>query len=322
MLRIFSVTFFLFLFLSCSAQPVLKEVEDFGPDPGNLQMYIHAPKKEDGLQKPLLVALHGCNQNADEMAQRSGWNKLADRKGFYVLYPQQRFRNNLSSCFNWYRDEDRRKQNGELASIRHMIRYMVRHYPIDRSRVYLYGMSAGGAMGVTLLAYYPGLFQSGAIYASLPYHGKLNAFKGLGEMGIPLNRSPEELGKLVLEASPGYEGPYPRLITIHGEKDLLVSPRNSREMVEQWTWVHGIDAEPDSVDKAYRGVETVERSVYTDESGKVRVIRYSIAGIGHRIAIDPGDGPRQGGEVNIAAKDMDFHSTYWIGRDMGLFDKE
>lgn len=284
-------------------------------------MYIHAPKGgNESKEKPLLVALHGCNQNADEIAQRSGWNKLADLHDFYVLYPQQRFRNNMSRCFNWFRSKDRRKQNGELTSIRSMIEHMVHHYSIDSSRIHLYGMSAGAAMGVVLLANHPESFQSGAIYAGQPYYGVLNAFKGLGGMWIPLDRTPEEWGKLVQEATPGYRGDYPRILAVHGEMDLLVEPKNSRELVEQWTWVHGIDAEADSVQKAFRGVDAVQRSAYTDQNGNTLVILYSITGIGHRIAIDPGDGPRQGGEVNIAAKDMGFHSTYWLGRDMGLFD--
>lgn len=319
------ILFILFLLLSylASGQPFLQELEQFGANPGDLEMVIHSPGlKEDKGNKPLLVALHGCSQNAEKIARRTGWNKLADRKDFYVLYPQQRFWNNPSNCFNWFKEKDTRKGKGELRSIRNMVRTMKERFPIDSSRIYLYGLSAGGAMGTALLAHHPELFQSGAIYAGGPYYGSMNVLKAFEGMGDPEDRSPKEWGMIVKDLHPDEEPTYPRLVAVHGTDDRVVDPANSLELVDQWSWLHGIDPEPDSVVKAYRGAPEFERSSYRNEKGEELIVRYSIKGLGHELAIDPGEGVRQGGETHLLSKDMDFHSTYWIGRELGLFEGE
>src|ERR1700741_1476115 len=87
----------------------LKEITDFGSNPGNLKMFIHLPKDTGNVPKPLVVALHGCSQNAREISRLSGWNKLADINDFIVLYPQQRIINNPSDCFNWFIEHDVQK---------------------------------------------------------------------------------------------------------------------------------------------------------------------------------------------------------------------
>ena len=97
-------------------QNELLKIKEFGSDPGNLEMYIHIPKsKSDSIKRPLIVALHGCTQDAESMARQSGWNKLADNFGFYVLYPQQKIINNPNACFNWFRKKDICKGMGEIG---------------------------------------------------------------------------------------------------------------------------------------------------------------------------------------------------------------
>src|ERR1700758_1803401 len=96
---------FLFIGITVSSQTGLREITHFGNNPGNLLFFLHSPKiKKEKM--PLVVALHGCNQDVAILAKQSGWNKLADENSFYVIYPQQRFLNNPSSCFNWFNEKD------------------------------------------------------------------------------------------------------------------------------------------------------------------------------------------------------------------------
>jgi poly(3-hydroxybutyrate) depolymerase len=145
-----------------------RQVADFGPNPGNLRMYERVP---DGLPAgtSLVVALHGCTQAAAGYDDESGWAGLADRFRFALLLPEQQKANNDALCFNFFRDEDNRRGQGEAASIRSMIATMVAKHGLDPSRVYVTGLSAGGAMTAVMLAAYPDMFAGGAIIAGVPY---------------------------------------------------------------------------------------------------------------------------------------------------------
>jgi poly(3-hydroxybutyrate) depolymerase len=102
----------------------LTQIENFGTNQGNLKMFVHLNVTKDSGAKPLVVVLHGCGQNANDVASLTGWNKLADSNNFIVLYPQQRTENNISHCFNWFQNKDIEKGKGESASIFEMITYL------------------------------------------------------------------------------------------------------------------------------------------------------------------------------------------------------
>src|ERR1700761_3715512 len=164
---------YLFVFLVgnyFSFSQELKRVKHFGRNKGHLKMYVHAPSNIDKTKPaPMVVMLHGCLQCAGSAASQSGWNKLADQYGFYVLYPQQRIINNPEKCFKWYRRRHINKNRGENASILKMIDNMKANYAIDATKVYITGLSAGAAMSVVMMADYPDIFNSGAIFAGAPY---------------------------------------------------------------------------------------------------------------------------------------------------------
>ena len=182
--KIPSFILLLFLCIAGFGQNGLKEIKDHGSNPGNLNMYIHIPAGyEDNLhKKPLIIVLHGCSQNAAVVARQSGWNKLADSFGFYVLYPSQKKMNNMGGCFNWYRKNDITKDKGEVLSLKQMIDAAVDDFGIDTSRIFVYGLSAGAAMGVALMADYPYLINAGAILAGGPYMMATNVIAGVFTM--------------------------------------------------------------------------------------------------------------------------------------------
>ena len=147
----------------------LTEIAGFGSNPGNLRMLTYVPDSVSS-SPALVVVLHGCTQTAAGYDHGSGWSALADRYGFVLLYAEQQEANNPKRCFNWFQPGDIERDQGETHSIRQMVEHAVRRHGVDRSRIFVTGLSAGGAMTSTMLATYPEVFAGGAIVAGLPYH--------------------------------------------------------------------------------------------------------------------------------------------------------
>jgi poly(hydroxyalkanoate) depolymerase family esterase len=123
----------------------------------------HLPAKA-----PLVIALHGCTQSSHEYDYGTGWSSLADKLGFAVVYPQQQPANNPKSCFSWFLPGDIARGQGEALSIREMVEHAIGIFAGDRRKVFVTGLSAGGAMASAMLATYPEVFGGWAIIAGLP----------------------------------------------------------------------------------------------------------------------------------------------------------
>lgn len=301
----------LWVAMPLSAQS-LTQVTGFGSNPGNLLMYKYVPA---GLAAgaPLVVALHGCAQSASNYDAETGWVLLADRWKFALLLPEQQTGNNSSRCFNWFEAGDIARGGGEALSIKQMIDRMKTDHLSDPARVYVTGLSAGGAFTSVLLATYPEVFAGGAIVAGVPYNcgtGLTNAFSCMNP-GSDL--SPAAWGNKVRAAS-SYSGPWPIVSIWHGDADTTVRPANANESMEQWTNVHGIDQTPEVQDT----VAGYPHKVYKDASGKALVETYSITGMGHGTPVDPGTGERQCGTAGAYILDVDVCSSWYIGRFFGL----
>jgi poly(hydroxyalkanoate) depolymerase family esterase len=302
-----------------TSQAGMVEVTGFGANPGALQMLKYVPEslQENG---PLLVVLHGCGQTAEEIALQSGWSKLASEHGFIVIYPQQRSFNNLNRCFNWFSPEDTRKGSGEALSIKEMVDHTLQNHDIDENRIFVTGLSAGGAMTAVMIATYPELFDGGAVMAGVPYGAADNLASGFQAMGGLIDLSPEEWAEKVIAQNPEYSATYPRVAVFHGVDDPSVKYVNAGELVEQWTWLHGIDPAAAAVVDTFEGNPNVASATFADSTGAAMIIRYDITGLGHAIAVDPGDGPAQGGETGTYAKDVDFFSSYWTAKFFGIVE--
>ena len=219
----------------------LREVERFGSNPGNLRMWVAAPAAVRG-RRPLVVVLHGCGQTAAGYDAASGWSRLAAEHGFVVVYPEQRRANNDQTCFSWFRPTDIARVGGEVESIREMVASATTDFGIDVRRVYVCGLSAGGAMAGAMLATYPEIFAGGAIIAGLPYGAAASAGEAFEAMYGGKVKEPRVWGTLVRAASAGYAGAWPAVAIWQGTADPVVKPVNAGELVKQWTDVHGVGA--------------------------------------------------------------------------------
>ena len=289
----------------------LTEVFDFGGNPGNLRMLTHVP--EDLPQGgALVVVLHGCTQTAASFDRGTGWSTLADRHGFALLFPEQRRANNPLRCFNWFRGEDHARDSGEALSIRQMVARMIADHGIDPKRVYVTGLSAGGAMTSVLLATYPDVFAGGAILSAVPYKAAVGLQEAFDAIFQGKSLPAEEWAARVRAASP-HAGPWPRVQVWHGDADATVKPINQAEIVKQWTAVHGLAAAP-SVEKM---VDGHLHRVWRDAEGRDLVESYTVAGMAHGAPIDP-HGPDGVGQPQPFIVDAGISSTGHIARSWGL----
>jgi poly(hydroxyalkanoate) depolymerase family esterase len=224
----------------------------------------------------LVVVLHGCTQNAAGYDQGSGWSQLAERHGFALLYPEQNPANNANLCFNWFQREDTQRDRGEALSIRQMMDAIVDAHAIDRSRIFVTGLSAGGAMTAVMLATYPDLFAGGAIIAGLPYGSATTMPQAFDRMRGHGGPDAAGLGAAVRGAS-CHAGPWPTVSIWHGSGDPIVNPTNADAIVAQWRELHGLGATPSRDDI----VDGYPRRRWCDTTGRAVIEEYSITGMGH-----------------------------------------
>jgi len=250
----------------------LSDIADFGSNPGGLRARTYIPADLPS-GAPLVVVLHGCTQTAADYDHGSGWSSLADRHGFALLFPEQQRSNNPNLCFNWFRPGDCRRDTGEPLSIRQMIESVVTSHAIDRRRIFVTGLSAGGAMTSTMLATYPDVFAGGAIVAGLPYGCATSvpeAFDRMKGNGLA------QADGLVRGAS-GHGGPWPIVSVWHGSADQTVHPANAEAIVRQWRLVHGLEEKPTRTDV----IDSYPRRVWCDRDGRALIEMYSITGMAH-----------------------------------------
>lgn len=316
MLKLMSIFLLFFYTINyCLSNGSLEEVVNFGKNKGNLKMFIHPPKEIDINNQALVVVLHGCSQNAEKVKFQSGWSELADKYNFMVIYPEQKLSNNVSGCFNWFYKKDIAPNSGESSSILEMIEYVKHNYSIDPSRVFIYGLSAGAAMTINLLANNPDTFNSGASLAGGPYGLATNFIQAAKGMINPPNKTAKEWGELIPKSK---SGKYPKLIIVHGTKDNTVDFRNANELIKQWTYIHNIDFNDRIITQQFEGNPLIEKTTFPDKKNETPIIFYKVKDIGHALPVNPGTEVNEGGNTGMFAVDCDFFSTYYIAKDFGL----
>lgn len=287
----------------------LKRLDASGRNPGQLTGWYSTPAAPDGAPA-LVVVLHGCTQTAAAYDHGSGWSKLADDYGFAVLFPEQSRQNNANLCFNWFQADDVTRDAGEVLSIREMVAGMIVDHGIDVRRIYVTGLSAGGAMANALLATYPDVFAGGAVIAGLPYGVAASvpeAFDRMRGHGLPSSGVLERR----LRMASSHQGPWPTISVWHGTADNTVVQANATAIVDQWRGVHGIEVKAAQIEK----VDGQTRATWTDATGREVIDHFRISGMGHGTPLDTASGYGQSTPYML---DVGISSTVHIARNWGL----
>ncbi|MEO7207920.1 MAG: PHB depolymerase family esterase [Steroidobacteraceae bacterium] len=189
---------------------------------GSRRYKLFIPSRHAGKPLPLLVMLHGCLQDPDDFALGTRMNQIAEEQGIFVLYPAQSESANQTRCWNWFDAANQERDQGEPSIIAGMTREVIGTHYIDARRIYIAGMSAGGAMAAIMAATYSDLFAAVGIHSGMPYGAAQNFLAAIAAM---------KDGAAIGARMPSKSIP---LIVFHGDQDIMVNSRNGEQLVSQW----------------------------------------------------------------------------------------
>ncbi|MGH6848502.1 MAG: extracellular catalytic domain type 1 short-chain-length polyhydroxyalkanoate depolymerase [Methylocella sp.] len=194
---------------------------------GSRDYKVYLPSRVNGRKRPLLIMLHGCTQDPDDFALGTGMNLLAEEQGFLVAYPRQPAAANPSACWNWFDRKDQMRGEGEPCIIAGITRTIMAEFDIAAGRVYVAGLSAGGAMALIMSATYPELCAAVGVHSGLAYESATDLPSAFAAMGG--NTNPAAMAQRKTRP----KGARVRTIVFHGESDLTVHPSNAGLIVAE-----------------------------------------------------------------------------------------
>jgi len=224
-----------------------------------------------GKQLPLFVAIHGCSQDAEDFAHGTRFDVLGERHGAVVVYPEQDERANGHRCWNWFLPENQRRDGPEPAAVLDLVERVVREHDVDRTRIYLAGLSAGACLASILAEQAPDVFAGVAAMAGVALHAAHDVDSAYDAMRG--ERKPDPPPTAVDTAA--YRRS--RAIIWTGARDIRVAPVNAWLLGRQFSQLYGLCAEPD-VEEIFGGGK---RALWRDRSGMTRVEVRELDAIGH-----------------------------------------
>ncbi len=252
---------------------------------------------EAGHASPLVMLLHGCTHDAENMAEISGMNQVAEANQFLVVYPEQSRLANLMKCWRWFHPKHQARDAGEPSILAAVVDQVRSTHNVDPDRIYLAGVSAGGAMASILAATYPDIFAAVAVFAGAEFKAATSLSEGLAAMkhGGP---DPSKPGQLAFEAMrAGLACKHRRrmpVIVFHGTADTRVNPINAEQAIAQWSKTNACLA----AEQAESGFALTERiiegrvtdvpdgyaykkHIYVEADGRVLMEKWLVQGLGH-----------------------------------------
>jgi len=224
---------------------------------------LFIPAGANSAPMPLVVMLHGCTQNPDDFAAGTRMNALAQSQGFLVLYPAQSKNANPHGCWNWFKHTHQTRDRGEPALIAGMVRQVMAAHPVDPKRVYVAGLSAGGAMAAILGETHPDLFAAVGVHSGLAAGAAQD---------LPSAMAAMKNGQAA-QRGPGSGKP---TIVFHGDADPTVNIRNARNVVSA-----SVGAAPGVDSSRVAGSRSATREVFKSSDGRVVAELWVVHGAQH-----------------------------------------
>jgi poly(hydroxyalkanoate) depolymerase family esterase len=250
---------------------------------GRRSYKLYVPGRQHAGRRPLVVMLHGGTQGPDDFAAGTRMNALAEEHGFLVAYPSQCKSANPSLCWNWFKPEDQMRGAGEPSIIAGITSEIVAEHGIDPQRVFVAGLSAGGAMAAVMGATYPEIYAAVGVHSGLPYRSATDVPSAFAAM-----RGDPGLQCRPRKTRPTSDRAFRvRTIVFHGDADHIVHPSNAANIVEAQAKTD------DSVERAKprsSASRTHTRTVTRDKTGTVVVEHWLIHGSGHAWSGGSADG--------------------------------
>ena len=229
---------------------------------------LYVPKAYRGEPMPMVVMLHGCKQSPEDFAAGTGMNAAAERAGWLVVYPGQPVQAHAHKCWKWFSAPDQQRDSGEPSLIAGITRAVMRDYAVDPKRVFVAGLSAGGAAASIMGATYPELYAAIGVHSGLACGSAQSLPAALAAMERGANGTPSARGRRVVPA-----------IVFHGERDATVSPRNGDAVITQSTGNAGLQRTVQP--RGPVGGRDCTRTLFTDARGDVVTEQWLIHGAGH-----------------------------------------
>jgi poly(hydroxyalkanoate) depolymerase family esterase len=244
----------------------------FSNEAGTRPYRLYVPSDYDGGKLPLVVMLHGCLQSPEDFAAGTRMNLLAEDKGCLICYPQQIASANIGKCWNWFEVADQQRDQGEPAIIAGITRKVMSEYAVDAQRVYVAGLSAGGATAATMGQLYPDLYAAVGVHSGLPCgaaHDLDSALSAMSEGTGPAAKS--ATSATIRAAVP--------TIVFHGDLDTTVNPINGDEVTAQAVQATRVASKIEEEDVT--AARKYKRIRFTDTAGYTAVEQWTIHDVGH-----------------------------------------
>jgi poly(hydroxyalkanoate) depolymerase family esterase len=257
--------------LRAAAGEFISGSHTLGEQTRRYKLYVPTAPTQQPL--PLVVMLHGCSQSADDFATGTGMNQRAREGGFIVLYPQQSSEANPTGCWNWFMPEHQQRSNGEPALLASLTLAVIQQYGVDPKRVFVAGLSAGGAMATVMAQAYPELFAAVGVHSGLP----IGAVSNMDEALSVMNRGDAS-------PTPTHAGLVPDhahkpIIVFHGDQDTTVHPSNGEQVINAAlrSSAEQVRVEPGTSSNG----RPYTRHLYTDPHDRVLAEYWLVHGTGH-----------------------------------------